>query len=80
VRNLRLALDVARWEFRRFCKLKDQVLTLVFFLAGALVYVGVMALIAWDRGVGTARIVVLHPERLELELPLEPGNVSGRWS
>jgi ABC-2 type transport system permease protein len=71
VRNLRLALDVARWEFRRFCKLKDQVLTLVFFLAGALVYVGVMALIAWDRGVGTARIVVLHPERLELELPLE---------
>ena len=71
MRNLQLTLQVAWWEFRRFCKLKDQLLTLAFFLVGALVYVGVMTLIAWDRGAGSAQIVILNPDRLELEFPPE---------
>ena len=72
MRNLQLTLQVAWWEFRRFCKLRDQLLTLAFFLVGALVYVGVMTLIAWDRGAGSAQIVIFNPDRLELEFPPEP--------
>ena len=41
MKNLRLSFEVARWEFRRFFKIKEVVLTLLLFVLGGLGYLGV---------------------------------------
>lgn len=65
--NLRPVLAVSIWEFRRFCKVKDLLMTLAFWVAGGLVYVGVMAIVARSTEEDLARIVVLNPDVLAFD-------------
>jgi ABC-2 type transport system permease protein len=46
--RLRLVLHVARWEFLRFFKVKEQLLTLVIIVAGGFLFWGFRA--AWEQG------------------------------
>lgn len=65
--NLRAVLAVSIWEFRRFCKVKDLLMTLAFWVVGGLVYVVVMAIVARSTEADLARIVVLNPDVLAFD-------------
>ncbi len=65
--RLRMTLEVARWEFFRFFKWKDQVVSLLLLLVVGGGWWGVRELAA-RRG-GTPEVAVLHPELLPFELP-----------
>jgi ABC-2 type transport system permease protein len=82
VRSLRLKLAVAWWEFRRFYKLRDQLLSLFLAIIGGAFGFGVQHFVA--KSAGAARVAVLHadrlpdvvlpqPDRVTLE-PHEPGD------
>jgi ABC-2 type transport system permease protein len=62
VHSLRLKLAVAAWEFRRFYKLRDQILSLVLAIFGGVFGFGVQHFVA--RSTGPARVAVLHADRL----------------
>src|SRR5581483_6580538 len=73
MRSLRLKLSVAAWEFRRFYKLRDQVLSLCLAIVGSGFGVGVQHFVA--RAAGPAKVAVLHAELLpDVALP-EPARV-----
>ncbi len=76
MRSLRLKLAVAIWEFRRFYKLRDQLLSLFLAIIGGAFGFGVQHFVA--KSAGPARVAVLNadllpgvnladPARLELE-------------
>jgi ABC-2 type transport system permease protein len=68
MRSLRLKLAVAAWEFRRFYKLRDQLLSLTLGILGGLFGFGVQHFVA--KSAGPARIAVLHAELLpDVKLP-----------
>ncbi|HEX4592423.1 MAG TPA: hypothetical protein VH120_21005, partial [Gemmataceae bacterium] len=60
--SLRLKLAVAAWEFRRFYRLRDQVISLVLAIVGGVFGIAVQHFVA--KSTGPARIAVLHVERL----------------
>jgi ABC-2 type transport system permease protein len=62
VRSLRLKLAVAAWEFRRFYKLRDQVLSLLLAVVGGAFGFGVQQFVA--RSAGPARVAVVYADRL----------------
>jgi ABC-2 type transport system permease protein len=62
VRSLRLKLAVAAWEFRRFYKLRDQLLSLLLAVLGGAFGFGVQHFVA--RSTGPARVAVLYADRL----------------
>ncbi len=57
-------LLVARWEFRRFFRPRDMVVTLLLFVLGALAWAGIRAWLL-DGG-PMPRVAVIHAERLGL--------------
>ena len=65
--NLRIILEVARWEFLRFFKIKDILTTLGIFLAMAAAYAGIKQL-ANSSGDEYSVAVVQQADRLELQL------------
>jgi ABC-2 type transport system permease protein len=67
--NLRMIFEVARWEFLRFFKLRDLVLSLL--MTGFAVAVGLWAgdIIDWVSGDSKAKVVVLNQETLPFQLP-----------
>ena len=68
MRSLRLKLAVAAWEFRRFYRLRDQVISLVLAIVGGVFGIAVQHFVA--KSTGPARIAVLHADRLPgVELP-----------
>lgn len=77
MRSLRLKLAVAVWEFRRFYKLRDQLLSLALAILGGAFGFGVQHFVA--RSAGPARVAVLYADRLpgitpadEARIALEP--------
>lgn len=62
MRSLRLKLAVAIWEFRRFYKLRDQLISLFLALIGGAFGFGVQHFVA--KSAGAARVAVLHAELL----------------
>jgi ABC-2 type transport system permease protein len=62
LRSLRLKLAVAAWEFRRFYKLRDQLLSLVLAMVGGAFGFGVQHFVA--KATGPVRVAVLHADRL----------------
>ena len=65
--RLRLTLEVARWEFLRFFKWKDQFVSLALVVVvGGVWWLGGRLL---DRGRSQPEVVVLHPQILPFELP-----------
>ncbi|HSF23014.1 MAG TPA: ABC transporter permease [Blastocatellia bacterium] len=69
--ELRLVLEVARWEFRRFFKIKDFIVSLLVlaFIAGA-VWGG--AWLMWGKA-ERARIAIVNAEILALGVSPDPG-------
>jgi ABC-2 type transport system permease protein len=65
--RLRLTLEVARWEFLRFFKWKDQIASLVLLILAAAGVWGGQALI--ERNRKEAKVAVLNPEVLAFTLP-----------
>jgi ABC-2 type transport system permease protein len=85
VRSIRLKLAVAVWEFRRFYKLRDQLLSLFLAIVGGAFGVGVQQFVA--RSTGPARIAVLHADRLpgvvlpdQARIQLEPHDAKDEQS
>ena len=71
--SLRLKLAVAAWEFRRFYKLRDQILSLLLAIVGGAFGFGVQHFVA--KSAGAARVAVLYADRLpDVKLP-EPARV-----
>ena len=64
--RLRLTLEVARWEFWRFFKIKDKIIGILVMIAVVAAFAGVRALLTNTEG-PEARIVVLDSDYLELE-------------
>jgi ABC-2 type transport system permease protein len=63
----RLVLEVARWEFRRFFKVKEQLLTLAIIVAGGVLFWGFHAI--WERGKEKpVRVAVVQVGAPELRL------------
>ena len=60
--SLRQKLAVAAWEFRRFYKLRDQILSLFLAIIGGAFGFGVQHFVA--KSAGPARVAVLHADRL----------------
>lgn len=60
--SLRLKVSVAIWEFRRFYKLRDQLLSLLLAVLGGAFGFAVQQFVA--RSTGPARIAVLNADRL----------------
>jgi ABC-2 type transport system permease protein len=60
--NFRLKLAVAAWEFRRFYRLRDQLLSLLLAIVGGAFGIGVQHFVA--KSAGPARIAVLHSDLL----------------
>jgi ABC-2 type transport system permease protein len=69
MKNLRMICEVARWEFLRFFKLRDLVLTLVLTAFGAAVGLWSRDLIDWVSRGSKAKLVVLNQETLPFQLP-----------
>jgi len=46
--DLRLTLEVARWEFFRFFKVKDFIMTLISCVLVSLAYVGIKKVVEWN--------------------------------
>jgi ABC-2 type transport system permease protein len=68
VHSIRPKLAVAIWEFRRFYKLRDQLLSLLLAILGGGFGVGVQHYVA--KAAGPARVAVLHADRLpDIKLP-----------
>jgi ABC-2 type transport system permease protein len=67
--NLRIVYEVARWEFLRFFKVRDLVLTLLFTALGVAVSLWAGDLIDWVSGSSKAKVVVLNQETLPFQLP-----------
>lgn len=65
--RFRLTLEVARWEFLRFFKWKDQIVSLVLLLLAFAGVWGTQALI--ERTRKDARVAVLNPQVLAFTLP-----------
>jgi ABC-2 type transport system permease protein len=66
--RLKTVFTVAEWEFRRFYKLRDQLLSLALAIIGGLVGFGVQKFV--DRASGPVRVAVIGHERLPaLTLP-----------
>ena len=63
-----MTLEVARWEFFRFFKWKDQVISLLLLLVVGGGWWGARELAARSRG-DDPEVAVLHPEVLPFELP-----------
>src|SRR5205823_10702589 len=55
-------LAVAAWEFRRFYKLRDQILSLMLAVVGGAFGFGIQHFVA--KSAGPARVAVLHADRL----------------
>jgi ABC-2 type transport system permease protein len=71
--SIRLKLAVAAWEFRRFYKLRDQLLSLMLAIVGGTFGFAVQHFVA--RSAGPARVAVLFSDRLpDVTLP-EPARV-----
>src|SRR5437762_2360694 len=77
MRAWRLVLAVAAWEFRRFYKLRDQLLSVLLAILGGAVGFGVQFVVG--KSTGPVRVAVLHAERLpdvilppNTKLKLEP--------
>ena len=66
----RMIFDVAWWEFRRFFKFRDVLITVLLFVLGTLAYSGIKLLIERSQA-ATARVVVLNAGALRFELPEE---------
>src|SRR5690348_7626057 len=62
MRSWRLVLSVAVWEFRRFYKLRDQILSVLLALLGGVFGFGVQYLVG--RSAGEVHVAVLHADRL----------------
>ncbi len=71
MRSLGLVLEVAWWEFRRFYKLRDQVLSLVLAVLGGVFGLGVQSFVG--KAAGTVKVAVVHGERLP-SLALAPNS------
>jgi ABC-2 type transport system permease protein len=69
MKNLRMIFEVARWEFLRFFKLRDLVLTLVLTAFGAAVGLWSRDLMDWVSRGSKAKLVVLNQETLPFQLP-----------
>jgi ABC-2 type transport system permease protein len=70
VRWWRTVLAVAAWEFRRFYKLRDQLLSLLLAVLGGAVGFGVQWFVG--KSAGDIRVAVLHGDRLPpLTLPAD---------
>jgi ABC-2 type transport system permease protein len=69
MKNLRMIFEVARWEFLRFFKLRDLVLTLVLAAFGAAVGLWSRDLMDWVSRGSKAKLVVLNQETLPFQLP-----------
>ncbi len=65
--RFRLTLEVARWEFLRFFKWKDQIAAVALLLVTAVAVWGGQALIKRNRE--DAKVAVLNPEVLAFSLP-----------
>ena len=65
--NWHQLLAVSIWEFRRFCKLKDILITLVFWVVAGLAYTGVTAIVAWNTTKDLPRIAVLGGNLLTID-------------
>jgi ABC-2 type transport system permease protein len=72
MKSLRMTYEVARWEFLRFFKLRDLVITLLFTALGAAAGFWAGDLIDWVSGGNKAKVVVLNQEALPFRLP--PGS------
>jgi ABC-2 type transport system permease protein len=68
--RLRLLGQVAWWEFRRCWRLRDVLMTLILSVVGAVLWLGVLKLIAMNNAAETARIVVLDTGTPPLPLEL----------
>ena len=84
MRGSRLVVEIARWEFLRWFKLKDQILTLVFSVGiGLLIWGGKALLDRADRDPVTVRIINEHllplavPEGGSLTLQSAPADSEG---
>jgi ABC-2 type transport system permease protein len=67
--NLRMIYEVARWEFLRFFKVRDLVLSLLLTAFSVAVALWAGAIIDWVSGGSRAKVVVLNQEILPFQLP-----------
>lgn len=67
MKNLKMVLEVARWEFGRYFRFRDLMLTLVFFVLGGVLLVGLGWLIERIQD-EPVQIAIVNAEVLELEL------------
>lgn len=71
MKKLRLVFEVARWEFGRFFKIKDVIVTLLILVfIGAVLYAGVWLALRDTRD--KPKIAVIHAEVLRLESVRNP--------
>ena len=68
----RLIGTVAWWEFRRCWRIKDVVISLGLAVGLALLWFGVLKLLALNAPDGPARIVVLEPSPPSVALQFPP--------
>jgi len=69
--NLRMIYEVARWEFLRFFKVRDLILTLLLTAFGVAFVLWSGPLINWVSGGSKAKVVVLNQEILPFQLSAE---------
>ena len=62
-------IQVARWEFQRFFKVKDVITTVVLFMVIGGIYVGIKKMI--DLSDARYSLTVVHAERLPFSMPDE---------
>jgi ABC-2 type transport system permease protein len=67
--NLRMIYEVARWEFLRFFKVRDLVLSLLMTAFSVAVALWAGDLIDWVSSGSRAKVVVLNQETLPFQLP-----------
>lgn len=67
--NLRMTFEVARWEFLRYFKPKELLMTLLFTAFGAAAGFWAGDIIDWVSRSGKAKVVVLNPELAPFRLP-----------
>ena len=66
--GLRMALQVARWEFTRFFKIRDVITTVILFVLAGGAVVGVKKLLEATDEDGPARVAVLRGELLPFRM------------
>lgn len=71
--NWRMVFEVARWEFLRFFKPKELLMTLLLAAAGAAAGFWSGDLIDWLSGGSKTKVAVLNPELLPFQLPPKSG-------